>query len=78
MSLPVQRNALRVLFVDDSAATRQLCAEQLGKDTSLHILGVVPDPASALRRIHSENPDVVVIDIEMPRRRWCSPINTSA
>ena len=67
MNLPAQRNALRVLFIDDSTATRQLCAERLSKEPGLNILGIVPDPATALRRIHSEHPDVVIIDIEMPR-----------
>jgi two-component system chemotaxis response regulator CheB len=61
------RNRIRVLFVDDSPAARQLCADRLARESDIEILALVGDLASALRRLNADCPDVVVIDIEAPR-----------
>jgi two-component system chemotaxis response regulator CheB len=65
--MPPARGAIRVLFIDDTSATRQLCGDRLSREHDLHILEIVSDPVVGLRRIKTESPDVVVIDIEMPR-----------
>ncbi|HWA61715.1 MAG TPA: chemotaxis response regulator protein-glutamate methylesterase [Caulobacteraceae bacterium] len=58
---------VKVLIVDDSAAVRQTLAEVLGADPGIEVLGTASDPFVAARRIQSEMPDVVTLDVEMPR-----------
>jgi len=58
---------IRVLIVDDSALVRQLLTELLSADPAITVVGVAPDPLVAREKIRSLNPDVLTLDIEMPR-----------
>ena len=57
----------RVLIVDDSAVVRQTLREILSSDPQIEVMGVAPDPFAAAERIREEIPDVITLDIEMPR-----------
>ncbi len=58
---------VRVLIVDDSAIVRKLLAEALSSEPDLEVVGTAPDPYIARDKILSLNPDVLTLDIEMPR-----------
>src|SRR5664279_833171 len=58
---------IKVLIVDDSAVVRQVLTAVLERDPSLRVSGAVADPIFAMERMNREWPDVVVLDIEMPR-----------
>ncbi|WP_374572117.1 chemotaxis response regulator protein-glutamate methylesterase [Phenylobacterium sp.] len=64
--MPVSRK-IRVLIVDDSATVRQTLASILESDPQIEVLGVASDPYVAARRIRDEIPDVITLDVEMPR-----------
>ncbi len=57
----------KVLIVDDSALMRQLLTEILGSDPDLEVIGAAGDPFIAREKIKALNPDVLTLDIEMPR-----------
>lgn len=56
-----------MLLVDDSAVVRQVLTEQLKRDPTIEVIGAVADPLFALARMQKQWPDVIVLDIEMPR-----------
>ena len=58
---------IRVLVVDDSAVMRQLLAEILGSAPDIEVVGTAPDPYVARDKIKRLNPDVLTLDVEMPR-----------
>jgi len=58
---------IRVLVIDDSASVRQALCAVLSEDPDIEIMGVASDPFVAARRIHDEVPDVITLDVEMPR-----------
>ena len=58
---------IRVLIVDDSATVRQTLAAILESDPEIEVLGVASDPYIAAQRIRDELPDVITLDVEMPR-----------
>jgi two-component system, chemotaxis family, protein-glutamate methylesterase/glutaminase len=58
---------IRVLIVDDSAIVRKLLAEALAGKDDLEVVGTAPDPFIARDKILSLHPDVLTLDIEMPR-----------
>src|ERR1700735_5262199 len=58
---------IRVLIVDDSAVVRQTLAEVLTSDPDIEVLATAQDPFVAARRIQVEVPDVIMLDVEMPR-----------
>jgi two-component system, chemotaxis family, protein-glutamate methylesterase/glutaminase len=58
---------VRVLIVDDSALMRQLISTMLSSDPEIEVVGTAPDPHVAREKIKSLNPDVVTLDVEMPR-----------
>ena len=60
-------NKIRVLIVDDSAIVRKIFSEELSKYPDIEIVGVAPDPFVARDKIVSLKPDVITLDIEMPR-----------
>ncbi|MCA9037759.1 MAG: chemotaxis response regulator protein-glutamate methylesterase [Planctomycetaceae bacterium] len=60
-------NKVRVLIVDDSALMRQLLTEILTKDPHLEVVGTAGDPYVARDKIMTLNPDVITLDVEMPR-----------
>ena len=57
---------IKVLLVDDSAVVRYLVGAQLAKDAGLVIIGTAANGRIALDRMRSLDPDVVVLDVEMP------------
>lgn len=60
-------NRIRVLIVDDSALMRKLLTELLSQDAGLEVVGSAPDPLVARDKIKQLNPDVLTLDVEMPR-----------
>lgn len=58
---------LKVLVVDDSAVARQLLTQELAKDPEIEVVGAAPDPYVARQIIAERRPDVLTLDIEMPR-----------
>ena len=58
---------IRVLIVDDSAMVRRIFTEELARDPSIEIVGTAPDPYVARDKIVELKPDVITLDIEMPR-----------
>lgn len=58
---------IRVLIVDDSALIRRLLSEILGSAPGIEIAGTASDPYSAREKIKTLNPDVLTLDVEMPR-----------
>lgn len=58
---------IRVLLVDDSALVRQIFAREIARDPDLMVVGAAPDPYVARDLILEKEPDVVVLDVEMPR-----------
>jgi len=62
MSAPIN-----VLIVDDSAVVRQVLTAVLSHDPGINVLGVAADPIYAMQKMNKEWPDVVILDVEMPR-----------
>jgi two-component system chemotaxis response regulator CheB len=58
---------IRVLIIDDSATVRQTLAAVLETDPQIEVIGVASDPFVAAKRIRDEVPDVITLDVEMPR-----------
>ncbi|PLX17943.1 MAG: chemotaxis response regulator protein-glutamate methylesterase [Salinivirgaceae bacterium] len=58
---------IRVLVVDDSAVVRQTIAEILNADSHIEVIATASDPYYAAKRIQKEIPDVITLDVEMPR-----------
>jgi two-component system chemotaxis response regulator CheB len=58
---------IRVLIVDDSAVVRKILSEELSKYPDIEIIGTAPDPFVARDKIVALQPDVITLDIEMPR-----------
>ena len=58
---------IRVLIVDDSAVVRQSLASILERDPEIEVMGTAADPIIAVKKIQKEVPDVITLDIEMPR-----------
>jgi two-component system chemotaxis response regulator CheB len=56
-----------VMIVDDSASVRQTLAEVLSSDPQIEVLGVAADPLFAAAKMHRTPPDVLILDVEMPR-----------
>ena len=58
---------IRVLVVDDSALMRKLIPAILERDSSIEVVGTAMDGAFALKKIEELHPDVITLDLEMPR-----------
>jgi two-component system chemotaxis response regulator CheB len=58
---------IEVLVVDDSAVVRQLLTALLGAAPGIHVMAAVADPILAMDKMKQRWPDVIVLDIEMPR-----------
>lgn len=58
---------IRVLIVDDSAVVRQVMSDILGKAPGVEVIGTASDPLFALAKMRRDWPDVITLDIEMPR-----------
>ena len=58
---------IKVLIVDDSAVVRSLLKHELGVYLDMEIIEPAPDPYVARERIVAHHPDVIILDVEMPR-----------
>ncbi|PWJ10189.1 protein-glutamate methylesterase/protein-glutamine glutaminase [Jannaschia seohaensis] len=58
---------IRVLIVDDSAAVREALKSVIGSEPDMEVMGAAADPVRAVQIIRDEVPDVVTLDVEMPR-----------
>ncbi|MDH3659454.1 MAG: chemotaxis response regulator protein-glutamate methylesterase [Alphaproteobacteria bacterium] len=63
----MRRRRIRVLVVDDSALMRQMLQSILDSDSGIEVVGTAPDPLSARQMIKDLNPDVITLDVEMPK-----------
>ncbi|MBK8001699.1 MAG: chemotaxis response regulator protein-glutamate methylesterase [Verrucomicrobia bacterium] len=63
----MNKGKIRVLVVDDSATVRQSLKEILESDSSIEVMATASDPYAAVERIREEVPDVITLDVEMPR-----------
>lgn len=61
------KSKIRVLVVDDSAAVRQTMSRLLSADPEIEVIATAGDPFAAADRIAEQVPDVITLDIEMPR-----------
>ena len=61
------KSKIRVLIVDDSALVRQTLTEVLSGDPEIEVIGTAGDPFVAAERMQDQVPDVITLDIEMPR-----------
>lgn len=64
--MATERN-IRVMVVDDSAIVRKILSEALAAEPGLEVVGTAPDPYVARDKILALQPDVLTLDIEMPR-----------
>jgi len=60
-------NKIKVLIVDDSSLIRQLLGEILSSDSEIEVIGTAQDPFVAREKIKKLKPDVITLDVEMPR-----------
>lgn len=58
---------LKVLIVDDSALIRSLLTEIINRQPDMTVVGAAPDPYAARELVREKNPDVMTLDVEMPR-----------
>lgn len=63
----VMKKKINVLIVDDSAVIRQTLASIFESDSEINVLGTASDPYMAAKKISKEIPDVITLDVEMPR-----------
>jgi len=63
----VMETDIRVLIVDDSAVVRKVFSNELSRERGIKVIGTAPDPYVARDKIVKLEPDVVTLDIEMPR-----------
>ena len=64
---PSTGKKIRVLIVDDSALVREILSRELARDPEIEVVGAAPDPYIARDKIVALKPDVLTLDIEMPR-----------
>jgi two-component system, chemotaxis family, protein-glutamate methylesterase/glutaminase len=60
-------SAIKVLIVDDSAVVRKVLVEVLRAQKGIEVIGTAADPLFAMERMKAHWPDVIVLDVEMPR-----------
>ncbi|MBS0600000.1 MAG: response regulator, partial [Proteobacteria bacterium] len=58
---------VKLLIVDDSAVVRQVLTQVFAQSPDIRVIAAAPDPLFALEKMRSEWPDVIVLDVEMPR-----------
>ncbi|WP_126454256.1 protein-glutamate methylesterase/protein-glutamine glutaminase [Sulfuriflexus mobilis] len=61
------KDKIKVLIIDDSALVREVLTEILNADPNLEVIGTASDPIIARNKIKQLNPDVLTLDVEMPR-----------
>src|SRR5580704_17889899 len=57
---------IRILVVDDAAVIRRLVSDELSKDPALEVVGTAANGKIALAKLPQVNPDLVILDVEMP------------
>ena len=62
-----KKKRIKVLIVDDSAVIRQTLEKILDSDRDIEVMGTAADPYIAAQKIEKEIPDVITLDVEMPR-----------
>jgi len=65
--MQVETNKIRVMVVDDSAVMRKLISNLLARDSEIEVIATAIDGDFALSKIEQMKPDVVTLDVEMPR-----------
>jgi len=60
-------HAIQVLIVDDSSVVRQTLSDILASDPAIKVIGTASDPYQAVEFMRNQKPDVMILDIEMPR-----------
>lgn len=60
-------NKMRILIVDDSALVRKLLSEIINNQPDMEVIGTAPDPLIARKMIREMEPDVITLDVEMPK-----------
>ena len=58
---------IKVMIVDDSALVRQVITQAISRDPAIEVVATAQDPIFALEKLKNQWPDVIVLDIEMPR-----------
>jgi two-component system chemotaxis response regulator CheB len=58
---------IKVLITDDSLLFRNVLKNELSKDSSIEVVGMAVDPIDAMEKIKTLNPDIITMDIEMPK-----------
>ena len=66
MTITLKKN-IKVLIVDDSAIVRKILSQQLSKHSGIEVIGTAPDPYIARDKIVALQPDVLTLDVEMPK-----------
>ena len=66
----MSQRKIKVLVIDDSALVRQILVEILKAARDIEVVGTASDPYMARERIKETNPDVLTLDVEMPRAAW--------
>ena len=61
------KKKIQVLIIDDSAVVRQVLAEIISSDPELEVQATAADPFIAAERMKTAVPDVITLDVEMPR-----------
>src|SRR5579871_4892239 len=64
---PIAKRRIRVLIVDDSALVRSILTDILRADPGIEVVGVASDAHIAREKIKALNPDVLTLDVEMPK-----------
>lgn len=59
--------SIKVLIIDDSAVVRETMTQILSSDPEIEVMGTASDPVFAIKKIQAERPDVITLDVEMPR-----------
>jgi two-component system chemotaxis response regulator CheB len=62
-----RKSKIKVLLIDDSALVRQVLQSILDQEPDIQVIAVASDPLFALAKMNKEWPDVIVLDVEMPR-----------
>jgi two-component system chemotaxis response regulator CheB len=63
----MSKQKIKVLIVDDSASVRQTLTDVLSSDPEIEVIGTANDPFVAAQKMKEQKPDVITLDIEMPR-----------
>ncbi len=61
------KKKIKVLIIDDSAVVRQTLEKVLSADSGIEVMATAPDPFIAAEKMRNETPDVITLDVEMPR-----------